>query len=254
MLTQAIVRPPAANFAAGLTTAELGPPDYELALAQHDAYCAALVRCGLKLTWLEADDNYPDSTFVEDAAVVMQNLAVLARPGAPSRLGEIAGMRPALKQLFPSVEEIKAPGTLDGGDICETERHLFIGISQRTNESGAQQLAEIAAKIGYSSTLVDIRSIDSLLHLKSGVAYLGENRLAITPALAARTEFSACDFLLVSDDEQYAANCVRVNQYLLIAAGHPRFAEKLQAHDTIELDMSEFQKMDGGLSCLSIRF
>src|SRR6266481_5764809 len=123
--TRAIVRPPAPNFAAGLTTAGLGAPDYRRALEQHAAYCAALEQCGLTLTTLEPDPNYPDATFVEDTAVLTERCAVLARPGAPSRLGEVSSIKNQLVDFYPSLTSVHPPGTLDGGDVCEADEHLF---------------------------------------------------------------------------------------------------------------------------------
>lgn len=257
MFTKAIVRPPARNFADGLTTADLGAPEYESALRQHEAYCAALEQCGLELTRLEPDAVHPDSTFVEDTAVLTQRCAVLARPGAPTRTGETANMQDALSNFFSSIEVIEYPGTLDGGDVCQVDNHFFIGVSLRTNESGAQQLAQILARFNYGSTLIDIRNdTTGILHLKSGIAYLGDNRLVVTDALASRAEFRDFELVRVRNEEAYAANCVRVNEHVLIAAGYPAFAERLSdlGYKTIALDMSEFQKMDGGLSCLSLRF
>jgi len=295
MFTRAIVRPPASNFADGLTTAGLGAPDYQRALRQHEAYCSALERCGLTLIRLEADERYPDSCFVEDTAVVIPQLtpsltvgllprvdtgawvsngtlAVVTRPGAPSRLGEVATIRKALTEFFPALSEIHSPGTLDGGDICQAGNHFFIGVSSRTNEAGAQQLTEILAAQGYTTSLVDIRvgsaggspvshaqnagATSRILHLKSGLAYLGDNRLVVTDAFAEREEFAGYDLVRVNADEEYAANCVRINEHVLVAAGHPAFESELQqlGYQTIALEMSEFQKMDGGLSCLSLRF
>jgi dimethylargininase len=151
---------------------------------------------------------------------------------------------------------IHEPGTLDGGDICEADAHFFIGISQRTNEAGAQQLAQQLAACGYTSQCIDIRAMKSILHLKSGLAYVGDNRLVIIDSLAGRDEFSAFDLMRVEAAEQYAANCVRVNEHVLVAAGYPGLELSLQGlgYSTIALGMSEFQKVDGGLSCLSLRF
>ena|ERR1051325_1005220 len=156
MFTCAIVRPPAPNFVAGLTTAGLGVSDYRRALEQHEAYCAAMERCGLSLTRLEPDPDYPDSTFVEDVAILTERCAILTRPGAPSRRGEIESVRNVLSQFFPSLHEIESPGTVDGGDICQAGEHFFIGLSARTNEAGGRQLSEILTKAGYASSLVDI--------------------------------------------------------------------------------------------------
>ncbi len=266
----------------------------------------ALEECGLELIRLEADERHPDSCFVEDAAIVFDALphgraaardaavlaessggyaddadsktddfrearkqAILARPGAPSRQGEVVSMRSELARLFPSLCEIRAPGTLDGGDVCEAGPHFFIGISERTNEDGARELAEILTRCGCTSSFVDIRSrardarttqaqdgrATSLLHLKSGVAYIRDKTLVITDTLMNREEFHEYDLIRVEPGEEYAANCLELNGRVLIAAGYPRFGRKLRelGYETMELEMSEFQKMDGGLSCLSIR-
>jgi dimethylargininase len=255
MFTRAIVRPPAPNFSEGLTTSGLGTPNFARAVQQHAAYCAALEQCGLTVTRLEPDPNCPDSTFVEDTAILTERCAVIARPGAPSRRGEVMEMRRVLAEFSPEVLSIEAPGTLDGGDVCQAGNHFFLGLSERTNEAGAQQLAELLAPFGYTSSSVDIREIDGLLHLKSGLAYLGDNRLVVTEALghAAPSDY---ELIRVNSGEEYAANCINVNDYVLLAAGYQSFARTLNGlgYQTIGLDMSEFQKMDGGLSCLSLRF
>jgi dimethylargininase len=151
---------------------------------------------------------------------------------------------------------IQEPGTLDGGDICEAGNHFFIGISERTNEAGAQQLAEVLGPCGYTSSFVDIRGVEGILHLKSGIAFLGADRLVVIPTLAARDEFRGFDLVRVNAGDEYAANCIRVNDHVLIATGYPAFEARLRelGYQTIALEMSEFQKMDGGLSCLSLRF
>jgi dimethylargininase len=265
MFTKAIVRPPASNFAGGLTTQNLGAADYARALQQHAMYCEALEQCGLTLTRLEADESYPDSTFVEDTAVIVPALpgeqasasgAILARPGAPGRVGEVNRVAELLSRFYPELHSIHAPGTLDGGDVCEAGHRFFIGISQRTNEAGAQQLTKVLARYGYTSTLIEIRNIKNILHLKSGLAYLGDNRLAVIDALVNHDKFRHYDFVRVTTPEQYAANCVRINEYVLVAAGFPVFEKALLAlgYKTLSVEMTEFQKMDGGLSCLSLRF
>jgi dimethylargininase len=287
MFTKAIVRPPSARFVAGLRTVDLGTPNYACALKQHTAYCAALEKCGLALTRLEADERYPDSTFVEDTAVMVAatkqkpareqglesfespevNLAlangqasacaILTRPGAASRAGEVKIISEVLLSRFcGELHSIKEPGTLDGGDVCEAEDHFFIGISERTNEAGAQQLATLLAHYGYTSSCINIREVKDILHLKSGLAYLGDNRLVVIEALAEREDFRGYERLRVKASEQYAANCVQVNDYVLVAAGYPGFEQALQdlGYKTLSVEMTEFQKMDGGLSCLSLRF
>jgi dimethylargininase len=251
----AIVRTPGASFAEGLTTAEIGKPNLTLALSQHGAYCAALEKCGLTVAIMDPEPGYPDSTFVEDTAVITPRIAILTHPGAPSRQGEVPSVSECLGEYYPAVETIQPPGTLDGGDICQAGKHFFIGISHRTNEAGARQLAGILEGEGYSTSQIDIRAT-GILHLKSGIAYLGDSRLVLVEGMDKLGSFADYEIISVDADEQYAANCVRVNEYVLLAAGFPKIGAELSAfgYKTISLEMSEFQKMDGGLSCLSLRF
>jgi dimethylargininase len=253
--TRAIVRPPARNFADGLTTVDLGVPDVDRAIEQHHAYCVALENAGLVLIRLDADDRYPDSTFVEDTALLFPEFAILTHPGAESRKGEVAAAGETIREQFAFVETI-LEGTVDGGDICETGSHVLIGVSHRTSEEGAKQLAAILHRQGYSSSVIDVRSIDSILHLKSGISYVGEGRMITIPELAAHPELQQYERLIVDREEAYAANAVRVNDHVLIAEGFPRLQSQLETlgYECIPLAMSEFQKMDGGLSCLSLRF
>ena len=255
-ITRAIVRTPASTLSEGLRTTDRGTPDYERAVVQHDAYCAALEHCGVELTRLPSLGDYPDSTFVEDIAILTNGCAILTRPGAPTRVGEVDLTAPDLKTWFSAVESIAEPGTVDGGDICEAGNHFFIGVSERTNEAGAQQLSRVLSKLGHDSTLIDIRGMSGLLHLKSGLAYLGDNRLVVTNSLANLKEFVGYELVHVAEGEEYVANCVRINDEVLIARGFPAFAATLASleYKTTALDMSEFQKLDGGLSCLSLRF
>jgi dimethylargininase len=254
--SHAIVRPPASTFANGLTMAELGVPDLELALEQHARYCEALVELGCELTVLPPDPAFPDSTFVEDTAVLTPRCAVIARPGAPSRAGEVAAIGTVLEELFGRVERIEPPGTLDGGDVCAAGEQVFIGVSERTNEAGARQLARILAADGFACSTVDIRAFPWLLHLKGGLAWLGGRDLAVVEVLAAEPAVRGWRLLRVPESEELAANCVRVNERVLVPAGFPGTVELLEraGHRTLALDMSEFEKQDGGLSCLSLRF
>jgi len=256
LFRRAIVRPPGNNFADGLTKSDLGVPEFALALAQHEAYCRTLQACGLEVLRLPADLRYPDSTFVEDAAVLAPKLAVLTRPGAASRLGEVEAIRESVQHFYPAVREIQAPGTLDGGDICEAGSHFFIGISHRTNEEGARQLTGLLSAEGYTASTVDIRPLSSILHLKSGIAYLDRGHLAVMEELAGREEFAGYNLICVSPADTYACNCVQVNDRVLVPAGFPRVSAGLESagYRPLELEMSEFRKMDGGLSCLSLRF
>ena len=258
--TRAIVRPPGRNFADGLTGALEGPPDFEAACRQHEGYCSALIASGVQLTYLLPDLAYPDGPFVEDTAVVTPTSAILTQPGAAARRGEIQSIGPALEALFPRMARIAVPGTVDGGDVCQADEHFLIGISARTNEEGARQLADHCRRQGHTAGFIDIRNSTSLLHLKTGIAYLGDGVWVTGPGLdaqmlaayGARVE----QLISVAADEAYAANCIRVNDVVLIAAGYPKFAAELRRRQfrCIEIDVSEFKKMDGGLSCLSLRF
>jgi dimethylargininase len=233
----------------------VGPPDFKLALEQHEAYCSALRACGLDLTEMVAEPRYPDATFVEDTAVVTARGAIVTRPAAPSRLGEIDLIREVLTPLFPGLAAIQYPGTVEGGDVCEADGHFFIGLSTRTNEAGARQLASWLAGLGYTSSVVDLRGRGNLLHLKTGLAYLGDNRLVVTDDLADEPAIRNFDQIRIPGDEAYAANCVRVNDRVLVAQGYPTTERILEerGHAIIALDLSEFRKMDGGVSCLSLR-
>ena len=205
---------------------------------------------------LPSDERHPDSTFVEDTAIITTRGAVITRPGAPSRLGEATEIRRELIKHFSYLNTITDPGTLDGGDVCEAGDHFFIGTSHRTNEAGAMQLAEILKSFGFSSSLIDIRGLSNILHLKSGMAWLGDNRLVVIEALSGLKEFSTYELVHVNSVEEYAANCLFLNDRILVPAGFPGLKRQLEDLDyqTIALEMSEFQKMDGGLSCLSLRF
>lgn len=253
--TRAIVRPPGNTFAQGLTRVDLGAPSIGLARAQFEAYCRALASCGLMITELPSLAEFPDSTFVEDTAIVTERGTILTRPSAPSRAGEVEAIRPALLEHYSELEIIEAPGHVDGGDICDADGHFLIGISARTNPEGAAQLAAWLQRRGYTSATVDIRARDDILHLKSGLSALGDNRLAVIEPLADHPALEQFEHILVPQAEAYAANCIRVNDRILIPSGYPRFQAALVAlgYHPLVLMMSEFEKMDGGLSCLSLR-
>lgn len=254
--TRAIVRTPCATYADGITTAGLGAPDLSLALSQHRAYVEALRTCGVEVTTLPPEDAYPDSTFVEDTAVLTAEWAIVARPGAESRRGEADLMRTVLEGRFADIAVIEGPATLDGGDICEAGQRFFLGLSHRTNEAGIAQLTAILASKGRPSTVIDIRNTPGLLHLKSGLAAVTEETLVVADSLARHPAFSEYNLIQVTPGEAYAANCLRVNDHVLLAAGFPRLESALRhaGLSPLPLDMSEYQKMDGGLSCLSLRY
>ena len=256
MFQNAIVRIPGENFDQGLTSSSLGKPLYVQALEQHAAYCTALEKQGLRVWTLPPDLAHPDSTFVEDTAVLTKSSAILTRPGAKSREGELARMEEVLGRFFQVIKRIVEPGTLDGGDVCEAGNHFFIGISHRTNAEGAHQLADFLSEEGLTTSLVDVRGVREILHLKSGIASLGEKTLVVIESLAAHESFAGYDLIRVPPAETYAANCLRLRDAVLFPSGFPSLASSLRQrrYDLHMLEMSEFQKMDGGLSCLSLRF
>jgi dimethylargininase len=254
--THAIVRPPAPTFAAGITASGLGPPDLALALEQHETYCQALERLGLSLVRLAPDAGFPDSTFVEDAAIVTARGAVLTRPGAASRAGEVPAIGAALGRWFPELDAITAPGTVDGGDVCEAGPHFFIGLSTRTNTQGAGQVAAWLEHRGFGSSVIDIRRMPGLLHLRTGLSWLGGRRLLAAEEVARHEALGGWEVVGVPAGEEYAANCLRINDTMLIPQGCPGTAALLGGlgYLVASLGMSEYRKMDGGLSCLSVRW
>ena len=249
----AITRKPGADFAAGITSVTWNrPPDYALICRQHQAYVDTLKRLGLEVVVLDPEPGLPDAYFVEDSAVILGGTAVVTRPGANARMGEAQKIAPVLGE-FIRVESIRPPGLLDGGDVMVAGGHVFIGISGRSNQEGARQLGALATRLGFSwSTLPVLKA----LHLKSGVNPIGRNTLLMCREYALRPEFNSYDKIFVDEDELPAANTLWVNGALLTPAGHPCTLQKLTSlgMPLIELDVSEVIKMDGGLSCLSLRF
>ena len=250
--TSAITRRPGKNFARGLTTANTGPPSYALILQQHRSYVKTLKSIGLKIIELDPQPDYPDAYFVEDTGVVTPQVAIITNPGAESRQGEETTIAEILTP-FRSVEHIQAPGTLDGGDVLMIGNHFFIGISERTNSHGAEQLGKILEKYGNTWTTLQV---SGGLHFKSSVNYAGHNTLLVTEDFADHEALGKFDRIVVNKEEEYAANVLWINGHLLIPKGFPDTKTKLKTLglSIIELDVSEMRKMDGGLTCLSIRF
>jgi dimethylargininase len=253
MFTRAIARKPCQNFARGLTTTVSSKTaDYGLMLKQHEAYLEALSAAGLEVIVLDPQPDYPDAHFVEDTAVVTPDVAVITIPGADARQGEEESIVPVLAE-FRKIERIQAPGTVDGGDVLQAGNHFFIGISQRTNKEGAEQLGRILQTYGNTWTTVTVRAG---LHFKSSVNYVGKNTLLVTSDFAAKDQLKGYAQILLDSAESYAANTLLVNEHLLISAGYPHARRQLESLGLkmIELEVSEVRKMDGGLTCMSLRF
>lgn len=250
--TYAIIRIPAVTLTRGITTANLGAPSYERALWQHRTYAQALKSIGLTVIELDPLPDYPDAHFVEDTAVVTPDVAIITNPGAKSRQGEVKSIAGILEP-YRRIERIQAPGTLDGGDVLMIGHHFFIGISERTNQQGAEQLGRILEEHGKSYTII---AVGAGLHLKSSINYVGQNTVIATPAFQKHKALGRYDTITTGLNESYAANTLWVNDRLLIPKGFPDTKAKLKALGLpiTELDVSEMRKMDGGLTCLSIRF
>ncbi|MCL1810590.1 MAG: arginine deiminase family protein [Clostridiales bacterium] len=255
MFKNIIARKPCPSVTEGITSASLGKPDYELALKQHEAYISALERCGVEITLLEENDSYPDSCFVEDVALCTKKCAIITRLGAPSRRGEagLPDMKAALERFYENIEVIKEPGTIEAGDIMMAEDHFYIGLSARTNEEGAKQMIGFLEKYGMTGSVVALAEV---LHLKTGLAYLENNNLLTAGEFVTKPDFAKYNRIEVPSFEDYAANCIWVNGNVLMPAGYPITQKAVEnlGYNVITVDTSEYRKIDGGLSCLSLRF
>jgi dimethylargininase len=253
MFKQAIVRKPCKNFQFGISTSTLGKPDYQRALLQHSQYVEALLKCNLAVIELDEDDRFPDSTFVEDTALVDKEFAVITNLGAKSRQGEEIEINEKLKPFYDNIESIRKPGTLEGGDVMKIEEHYYIGLSKRTNNEGANQLRVILKRYGYSSSTIPLKKV---IHLKTGISYLGDSILLVSGEFKNHSDFREYNLIEVQESEAYATNSLRINEFVLIPKGYTNLKKQILNFNfkVLELEMSEFEKMDGGLSCLSLRF
>ena len=254
MFTNAIVRTPGRSIVEGLSDSKtLGLPNYEQAIIQHQSYIDALTKCGLDVFVLESCEEYPDSTFVEDVALITPNCAIITRPGAPSRRGEVNEIEYILKQKFNNIEAIVAPGTIEGGDIMMVGDHYYIGLSERTNLEGAKQIIQILNKYRMSASTVSLKKI---LHLKTGLSYLEKNNLVVCGEFINNSLFEQFNPIEIPKKESYAANCIWVNESVIIPLGYPTTKQRIEnaGYPVIETDVAEFEKLDGGLSCLSLRY
>lgn len=252
MITYAIVRDPGPDAAEGLTTQSGAPPHLVKLQQQHAAYCAALAALDVELIHLDPEPGYPDAYFVEDTAVVTPEVAVVTRPGAAQRRGEEQSVARIL-QDYRTLKAIQSPGTLDGGDVMIVDRHVFIGRSGRTNQHGADQLTRILTPYDYHCTQV---AVPDGLHLKSSVNRLGDRQLLLVASWAERPEFAGYDKILVDPSEAHACNTLWLNGHLIMPEGYPQTRARLETigKPLLSLATSQIRRMDGGLTCLSIRF
>ncbi len=249
--SQALVRRPAPSCASGLTSATLGAPDYARTLQQFQDYCDALRSLGLSLTELPALDAFPDAHYVEDVAVLTPEFALITRPGAPARRGETAHIEAPLSAHLELLR--MQVGRLDGGDVLRLGRRFFIGLTARTDAQGIAEFERLVTPFGYSVQAVPV---SDGLHLKSVVNALSEDTLLVAQALVDRPEFDGLRCIPVAPADEYAGNTLHVNGTLITPAGFERVHELIAplGLPLLVLDTSEFRKMDGGLTCLSLRF
>ena len=232
----------------------MGNPDMELLLTHHDSYVRALQQAGCEVTVLESLEEFPDSLFVEDTALCLREGAVVLRPGAPTRFGEAAAMAPHLRDVFTEVRQLTGPGSLEGGDILTTDSEILIGSSERSTSEGITELRDIVADWGY--TVREVSTPSGVLHFKSDCSLLDGSTILSTSRLSASGCFEGYTVIEVAPGEEPAANSIRVNDVVFMPQGFPMTAERVRKAGfvVIELENSECQKIDGGLSCLSLRF
>ena len=252
--THAIVRRPPRSLGRGLTTQNLGLPDIDLALEQHAAYVSALKQLGLDVTILDADEDYPDSVFVEDVAILYGGVAILTRPGAPSRSGEVESMREVLSERMPIVELGDSESVeLDGGDVLFCGKRVLVGLGLRTNEEGLRRLRQRLLEIDPELAVEGV-PFSGVLHLKSGLTALRPDVLVYNPICQLDTQFPFARMVTLPPEQGYAANVLPINDSILVIKGYPAVASAAREYyqRVIELGMSEFRKMDGSLTCLSL--
>lgn len=223
---------------------------YETAAAQHSAYIDALRVAGCEILELEALDDLPDSVFVEDAAVVFDEFAVVTRPGAASRRGEIASVESALRR-YTQVYTIENPGTIDGGDVLVNGKDVRVGLSSRTNPQGAAQLREIVARHGYRASEA---TFEGCLHLKSAATALPGGTILINPRWIDQSQFAGWPVLEADRDEPFAANALTIGNAVLFPPAYQKTMEMLrgEGYDVRPVDLSELAKAEGALTCCSI--
>ena len=226
--------------------------DYELALRQHSAYRSALQRCGAEVTVLDVNRTMPDCVFVEDTAIVLSELAVMMSPGAKSRRAEPAGIEPALRQ-YREISRVKRPATIDGGDVVVAGRSLYVGESPRTNSEGIAALRETLAPFGYSVTGVPVRGC---LHLKTACSSLPDGRFLVNADWIDVSPLPAARLVSVPSDEPWAGDVLVIGNQIILSDAFPRTARLLGGlgFDTVPVAVSEFAKVEGGVTCLSLVF
>jgi dimethylargininase len=252
--SHAIVRSPGASIAGGLRAEDAGNPNPAQFEIEHQAYITALTQTGVDVQALPALEEFPDSVFIEDSSLCLPKGAVIMRPGAPSRTGESKAMAAVLAPFFTDIRHIGEAGFIDGGDILVTENEIIVGLSQRTNADGAKRLQDCVA-----DWKMQIRVLDTpadVLHFKTACGLLDEETILLTAQMESLGVFDAYRTLVIPQGEEAAANAIRVNDRVFISVGFPKTAELVTkaGYQVITLATGEAAKVDGGLSCMSLRF
>ena len=252
--THALCRLPAKSVIQGLRAVDQGNPDPLAFATEHTAYVSALRDAGCHVTVLPADEAFPDSVFIEDPALVLNGTAIVLRPGAETRIGEAAALRPSLFQNMHSVVDLETDGFVDGGDILCTDDRVLIGLSARTTAKGAADLRPLVEAIGY--TLEILQTPPEILHFKTESSLLDAETVLATPLLASSGAFRGLNVIKTAEGEAAAANAIRVNDVVFLSAGYPKTAEKLDkaGYSVHMLNTSQAALVDGGLSCMSLRY
>ncbi|HEV7668517.1 MAG TPA: arginine deiminase-related protein [Thermoanaerobaculia bacterium] len=252
-IPRALVRPVSRSLSScELSFRDREPIDLEKAAAQHRAYAAALEAAGLAVEWLPELPDSPDAVFVEDPIVVLDEIAIVGRPGAASREGEVESVAEAIGRYRPLVQ-LPLEARLEGGDVMRVGKTLYVGRSARTNAAAHEALAEMLRPFGY--TVVPVGLIDCL-HLKTGVTYAGNDCFLANPAWVEISALSGAEVVPLPPEEPWAANTLTIGDRVLLPAGFPHTLDLLTARgfDVQTIDVSELQKAEGSLTCLSVPF
>lgn len=252
--THAITRTPSNSVSNGIRAVDSGDPNAERFREEHGLYINALQEAGLTVDVLPPLEAFPDSCFVEDPAFCLPEGAIRLRPGTASREAEGIAIRPALEARFSQVVDLPGHGCVDGGDVLMLDDVILIGLSVRTNREGADAFAGVVAKWGYEAVVCE--TPEGVLHFKTACSTLGNGVILATRVMAESGFFGSRKTVVVADGEDYAANVIRVNDVVLVPEGYPQTLAAIKAagFQTVLLPTHEARKIDGGLSCLSLRF
>jgi dimethylargininase len=253
MITALLNTPSPALTQCELTFMDREPLDYIKALNQHNEYAKALTNAGVQVNVLNVNEQSPDGVFVEDVAIILDEIAIITSMGTPSRRAEVESMAKIIRGFRNEVPQIHLPATIEGGDVLVVEKKLFVGISNRTNIQGISAISKMVQPYGYTVIPVEVHGC---LHLKTGVTALDDNTIIINPAWVDSLPFIEFNQIQVAQNEPFAANVLRIGDHLIVNAAYPATAEKIHEAEYrfSQVDISEFAKAEAGLTCMSLVF